>query len=135
MLNKPKYMIPSTKRQECVIDATANDIIFSCVVDGDEAIGAWEIKIYTLIDNALMFDSGKQKLSSPIFPINAKNENAEFEVNIKNFYRHPRNTLKPERRMMILKRIIQESLTVTGVIVILSIQEVSRRAAALSYII
>lgn len=85
MLNKPKYMIPSTKRQECVIDANANDIIFSCVVDGDEAIGAWEIKIYTLIDNALMFDSGKQKLSSPFFPINAKNENAEFEVNIKNF--------------------------------------------------
>lgn len=85
MLNKPKYMIPSTKRQECVVDANSNEIVFSCVVDGDEAIGAWEIKIYTLVDNALIFDSGKQKRSSPFFPINAKNENAEFEVNIKKF--------------------------------------------------
>lgn len=86
MLNKPKYMTPSTKRQECVIDANASEIMFSCIVDGDEAIRAWEIKVYTLVDNALILDTRKQTLGTAFFPITSKNENATFEVDIKKYF-------------------------------------------------
>ncbi len=84
MLSKPKYMIPSTNMQECVVDLNLTNVTFSCIVDGNDAISAWQIKIYTLADNALILDTGKQVLSSSFFPVDIKNKNVPFEINIKN---------------------------------------------------
>lgn len=85
MLNKPKFMIPSTNKEECIIDASANPILFSCFVDGNEAIGAWQIKVYSLNDNTLILDTGVQILSPFFFPIDNKNRNKIFEVNLKKY--------------------------------------------------
>lgn len=85
MLNKPKFMTPSTNMITSTIDATADKIPFSCIVDGNEAISAWQIIIYNLIDNSSVFDTGKVDLLPPFFPIDTKNRNVVFEKNLKDY--------------------------------------------------
>lgn len=85
MLNKPKFMSPSTNMQECTIDVTASKIPFSCVIDGNEAINAWQIKIYKLNDNTLVLDTNKQTLSSPFFPVDEKNKHVIFNRDLASY--------------------------------------------------
>lgn len=83
MLNKPKFMTPSINNDSCVVDVNADKITFSCIVDGDEPIYAWQIKIYKLSDNSLILDTGKKDLTTPFFPIDEKNRNVVFSVDLK----------------------------------------------------
>lgn len=77
-------MIPSTNMQECTIDASDEKVWFSCVVDGNEAVQAWRIIIYNLDDGAQVFDSKKvDLLTEPFFPVDEKNRNVVFSVDIK----------------------------------------------------
>lgn len=85
MLNRPKYMTPSTNVSECTIDMNADEVIFSCIVDGNESIKSWQIRVYRLKDNILVYDSGKITLDEPFYPIDEKNRNVVFSVNIKNY--------------------------------------------------
>ena len=71
--------------QECTIDVKNDKILFSCIVDGNESISAWRIKIYTLNDSALVLDTSKQTLSKPFYPIDSKNRNVVFEINLKDY--------------------------------------------------
>lgn len=83
MLNKPKFMIPSTNMQECVVDLNSNKIPFSCIVDGNETIVSWQIKIYKLYDNTNVFDTGVIDISDhPFFPVDEKNRNVVFKINL-----------------------------------------------------
>ena len=82
MLNKPKFMTPSINNDSCVVDVNADKITFSCIVDGDEPIYAWRIKIYKLSDNSLILDTGKKDLTTPFFPIDEKNRNVVFSVDL-----------------------------------------------------
>lgn len=84
MLNKPKFMTPSINNDSCVVDVNADKITFSCIVDGDEPIYAWRIKIYKLSDNSLILDTGKKDLTTPFFPIDEKNRNVVFSVDLNN---------------------------------------------------
>ena len=91
MLNKPKFMRPSTNTPECVIDINESKLNFSCIVDGNEAVYAWRIKIYQLNNNEKVYDTGKitfkQNYSPtlPFFPINEKNQNVVFSLNLKDY--------------------------------------------------
>lgn len=85
MLNKPKFMIPSTNVEECVVDASASTLSFSCIVDGNEAVSAWRIKIYLLSNNVSVYDTGKQTCSELFFPIDEKNRNITFKINLKDY--------------------------------------------------
>ena len=85
MLNKPKFMKPSTNKEECTIDLTANEIPFSCIVDGNESIKAWQIVIYDIITNDIVFDTGKITLKSSFYPVDEKNRNVVFSVNLKDY--------------------------------------------------
>lgn len=86
MLSRPKFMSPSINTQNCVIDASTENVIFSCIVDGNESIEKWQIKIYRLKDNVLVYDSGEIDISGdPFYPIDQKNKNVVFSKNIKNF--------------------------------------------------
>lgn len=82
MLNKPKFMTPSINNDSCVVDVNADKITFSCIVDGDEPIYAWRIKIYKLSDNSLILDTGKKDLTTPFFPIDEKNRNVVFSIDL-----------------------------------------------------
>lgn len=79
-------MSPSTNMQECTVDLNAKEIPFSCIVDGNESIYAWQIKIYKLSDGSLVFDTGKKTLDTPFFPINEKNKNMVFGINLRDYY-------------------------------------------------
>ena len=83
MLNKPKFMTPSTNMQECTIDFSEKNIPFSCIIDGNEAIQAWQIIIYNLTDGVKVFDSEKVMLSCPFYPVDEKNRNVVFKINLK----------------------------------------------------
>lgn len=83
VLNKPKFMKPSTNKEECTIDINADEIPFSCIVDGNESINAWQIVIYDIVDNTIVFDSDKITLKSSFYPVDEKNRNVVFEVNLK----------------------------------------------------
>lgn len=85
MLNKPKFMKPSTNKEECTIDLTAKEIPFSCIVDGNESINAWQIMIYDIVTNDVVFDSGKITLKSSFYPIDEKNRNVVFSVDLKEY--------------------------------------------------
>lgn len=85
MLNKPKFMTPSTNLQECAIDFNSDVIPFSCIVDGNEAVYSWQIKIYSLDKNILVYRTGKVSFATPFFPIDEKNKNEVFSINIKNY--------------------------------------------------
>ena len=77
-------MTPSINNDNCVVDVNADKITFSCIVDGDEPIYAWRIKIYKLSDNSLILDTGKKDLTTPFFPIDEKNRNVVFSVDLNN---------------------------------------------------
>lgn len=83
MLNKPKFMKPSTNKEECTIDLTASEIPFSCIVDGNESVNAWQIVIYDIITNDKVFDTGKITLKSSFYPVDEKNRNVVFSVDLK----------------------------------------------------
>lgn len=87
MLNKPKFMIPSTNIPECTIDTNADSVIFSCAVDGNEIVTGWQIKIYRLTDNILVYDTGKitSGHNLPFYPVDANNNNVTFTVNLKDY--------------------------------------------------
>ena len=76
-------MKPSTNKEECTIDITADSIPFSCIVDGNESINAWQIVIYDIITNNIVFDTGKITLESSFYPVDEKNRNVVFSVDIK----------------------------------------------------
>lgn len=78
-------MKPSTNKEECTIDVTANEIPFSCIVDGNESIKAWQIVIYDIITNDIVFDTGKITLKSSFYPVDEKNRNVVFSVNLKDY--------------------------------------------------
>ena len=76
-------MKPSTNKEECTIDITANEIPFSCIVDGNESITDWQIMIYDIVTNDVVFDSGKITLKSSFYPVDEKNRNVVFSVDLK----------------------------------------------------
>ena len=95
MLNKPKFMRPSTNREECTIDLTDDKIPFSCIVDGNESITDWQIVIYDIVTNDVVFDSGKITLKSSFYPVDEKNRNVVFSVNIKDYPNKVENPKTP----------------------------------------
>lgn len=85
MLNKPKFMKPSTNKEECTIDLTADKIPFSCIVDGNESITKWQIKIYDITNNEEVFKTEEITLESSFYPVDEKNRNVVFSVDIKEY--------------------------------------------------
>ncbi len=85
VLNKPKFMRPSTNKEECTIDVEADEIPFSCIVDGNESITDWQIMIYDIVTNDVVFDSGKITLKSSFYPVDEKNRNVVFSVDLKEY--------------------------------------------------
>ena len=87
MLNKPKFMKPSTNKEECTIDIDIDvkEISFSCIIDGNEAITAWRIVIYDINDDTIVYDTEQVDLLSPFYPIDEKNRNVVFSVNLKDY--------------------------------------------------
>ena len=82
MLNKPKFMKPSTNKEECTIDLNAEEIPFSCIVDGNESITKWQIKIYDITNDEEVFKTEEVTLESSFYPVDEKNRNVEFLVNL-----------------------------------------------------
>lgn len=80
-------MKPSTNKEECTIDISADKIPFSCIVDGNESVNAWQIVIYDIVNNDIVFDSTKITLESSFYPVDEKNRNAVFLVNLKEYLR------------------------------------------------
>lgn len=86
MLNKPKFMSPSINMYgNSVIDLNSDTLPFSCIVDGNEAVTDFQIVISRLKDNVVVFDTGMKKLDKPFFPINNRNQNVVFKINLKNY--------------------------------------------------
>ena len=78
-------MRPSTNKEECTIDLTANKIPFSCIVDGNESVTDWQIVIYDIVTNDEVFNSGKITLKSSFYPVDEKNRNVAFQINLKEY--------------------------------------------------
>lgn len=85
MLNKPRFMSPSTNMPTMTTDVNGDSLNFSCIVDGNEGINAWQIVIYSLNDNSEVLNTGKQELSQPFYPIDEKNKNVTFSVDLKEY--------------------------------------------------
>ena len=85
VLNKPKFMKPSTNKEECTIDVSADEIPFSCIVDGNESVNAWQIVIYDIVNNDIVFDSNKITLKPSFYPVDEKNRNVVFMVDLKEY--------------------------------------------------
>ena len=86
VLNKPKFMKPSTNKEECTIDITADEpILFSCIVDGNEAVTDWQIVVYDILDNSEVFKTDKIHLEPSFYPIDEKNRNVVFSINLKEY--------------------------------------------------
>lgn len=86
MLNKPKFMNPSTNIQNCVVDLNSENIPFSCVVDGNEAITKWQVLIFRLEDNVKVFDTGEIEVSPYFYPVDEKNRNVTFNIDLAPYY-------------------------------------------------
>ena len=87
MLNKPKFMSPSVNMYgNSVIDLNSSTLPFSCVVDGNEAVTHWQIKVSNVSDNEVVFDTGKIKLNTPFYPISNRNQNVIFSKNLKDHF-------------------------------------------------
>lgn len=95
VLNKPKFMKPSTNKEECTIDLTADKIPFSCIVDGNESIKAWQIVVYDIITNDEVFNTGEITLESSFYPVDEKNRNVVFTEDIKQYPNTVTNTDAP----------------------------------------
>lgn len=78
-------MKPSTNKEECTIDITADKIPFSCIVDGNESVNSWQIVIYDIVNNDVVFDSGEISLKSSFYPVDEKNRNVVFSVDLKDY--------------------------------------------------
>ena len=76
-------MKPSTNKEECTIDVDAEKIPFSCIVDGNEAIKAWQIVIYDINDDKKVYDTGQINLTSSFYPVDEKNRNVVFMKDLK----------------------------------------------------
>lgn len=85
MLNKPKFMKPSTNKEECTIDLTADEIPFSCIVDGNESVTKWQITIYDILNNKEVFKTDEVELNPSFYPIDEKNRNVVFSINLKKY--------------------------------------------------
>ena len=85
MLNKPKFMSPSTNMQIGTIDVTESVVPFSCVIDGSESIVAWKLIIYNLNNGTEVFNSDKVALSTPLYPIDERGRNVTFSINLKEY--------------------------------------------------
>ena len=83
MLNKPKFMRPSTNKEECTVDLKANKIPFSCVVDGNESVTKWQIVIYDITNNEEVFRTEEIPLEFSFSPVDKKNRNVVFSVDLK----------------------------------------------------
>lgn len=87
MLNKPKFMSPSVNMYDnTTVDLTSGTIPFSCVVDGNEAIKTWQIKVSRLKDNLVVFDTGEKTLNPYFYPVNNRNQNVVFPINLKDSF-------------------------------------------------
>ena len=78
-------MKPSTNKEECTIDLTADEIPFSCIVDGNESITKWQIKIYDITNNEEVFKTEEITLESSFYPVDEKNRNVVFVVDLKKY--------------------------------------------------
>lgn len=78
-------MSPSTNMPTMTIDIEDKSLIFSCVVDGNEGISAWQILIYCLNDNSMALNTGRQELSQTFYPVDDKNRNVTFSVDLKDY--------------------------------------------------
>ena len=76
-------MKPSTNKEECTIDLSADVIPFSCIVDGNEAVDSWQITIYDITTNEPVLTSSRITLEPPFYPVDEKNRNVVFTVNLK----------------------------------------------------
>lgn len=91
MLNKPKFMSPSMNTQDWTIDADSDEIIFSCVPDGNETIISWRICIYRLSDNILVYETDEItedksiEKNIPFYPINNNGKRNSLVINLKNY--------------------------------------------------
>lgn len=87
MLNKPKFLSPSINMYDnSVVDLNSDNIPFSCIIDGNEAITDFQIVVSRLSDGADVFDTGMRKLDKPFFPINNRNQNVVFSKNLKDYF-------------------------------------------------
>ena len=97
MLNKPKFLSPSINMYgNSVIDLNSATLPFSCIVDGNESVTDFQIVISKLKDNAVVFDTGMQKLDTPFFPINNRNQNVVFSIDLKDYA----NTVSGENKFV-----------------------------------
>lgn len=78
-------MKPSTNKEECTVDLTADKIPFSCIVDGNESINKWQIKIYDITNNEEVFKTEEITLKSSFYPVDEKNRNVVFSVDLKEY--------------------------------------------------
>lgn len=79
MIYKPKFMTPSTDTDNCLYDDGENTS-FSCVIDGNEAIYGYRIRIYKLSDNSSILDTDRVTLDKPFYPVDSKNRSNVFTV-------------------------------------------------------
>lgn len=87
MLNKPKFLSPSINMYgNTVIDLNSVTLPFSCIVDGNEAVTDFQIVISRLKDNVVVFDTGMIALEKPFFPINNRNQNVVFSIDLKKYF-------------------------------------------------
>lgn len=87
MLNKPKFLSPSINMYDnSVIDLNSATLPFSCIVDGNESITGFQIVVRKLKDDIKVFDTGMKPLSKPFFPINNRNQNVVFSINLKDYF-------------------------------------------------
>ena len=87
MLNKPKFMSPSVNMYgNSVIDLNSDTLPFSCIVDGNEAITDFRIMVSRLKDGVIVFDTEMQTLEKPFFPINNRNQNVVFSIDLKKYF-------------------------------------------------
>ena len=71
--------------ENTVIDLNSDTLPFSCIVDGNEAVTDFQIVISRLKDSVIIFDTGMQKLATPFFPINNRNQNVVFSIDLKDY--------------------------------------------------
>lgn len=87
MLNKPKFMSPSVNMHgNTVIDLNSETLPFSCIVDGNETVTDFRIIVSRLKDNIVVFDTGMVELPKPFFPINNRNQNVMFGINLRDYF-------------------------------------------------
>ena len=69
-----------------VIDLNSATLPFSCIIDGNEAVKSWQIRVSRLSDNAVVFDTGEITLTPYFYPINNRNQNVPFSIDLKKYF-------------------------------------------------